>query len=275
MTVALLTAAGIGSRMHLEIPKQFLHVGGRPVIVRTMEAFQRHPQIDAIIVVTLEPWTDTVKAYAVRFGITKLRWIVPGGESGQESIALGLLELEKHCCNSDAVVIHDGNRPLVSEEIISDSLATYRQFGCAVAAMPCVEAVFRSGNGRDSSDFIPREELFRTQTPHTYSLEKLLWAHRKAAENHIKNTAATCVLMNMLGEKIYFSKGSDKNLKLTTQDDLDIFKALIKHGDAEESPVLGGENSGATFARTRRGGVRKYSVIPFARDCAASFREVA
>lgn len=228
MNIALLTAAGVGSRMNLEIPKQFFHISGRPVIVHTMEAFQRHPQIDAIIVVTLEAWIDTVKAYAVDYKISKLKWVVPGGATGQESIYCGLKELQKHCKGSDIVMVHDGNRPFVSDEIISDSLATYNQYGCAIAAMPCVEAIFQSKDARQSSISIPREELFRTQTPHTYSLEKLLWAHEMAAEKHITNTTATCVLMNMLGEKVFFSKGSDKNLKLTTQDDLDIFKALIK-----------------------------------------------
>lgn len=227
MNVALLTAAGTGTRMHMELPKQFLHIDGRPVIVHTMEAFQRHPEIDAILVVTLGAWIDTVRAYAHTYGLTKLRWVVTGGATGQESILCGLRELENHCDAGDAIMVHDGNRPFVSEEIISDSLATFRQYGSAVAAMPCVEAIFRSSDGVESSDSIPREELFRTQTPHTYTLEKLLWAHKEAKARGIENTAATCVLMNMLGSKIYFSKGSDKNLKLTTQDDLDIYRALI------------------------------------------------
>ena len=231
MNVALLTAAGIGSRMNLDVPKQFVYIKGKPVIVHTMEAFQRHPQIDAIIVVTLGSWIDTVQAYADEYGISKLRWITVGGETGQESIFKGLEELRNYCNMYDVVMIHDGNRPFVSGEIISDSLATYKQFGSAVAAMPCIEAVFRSDDGKSSSISIPREQLYRTQTPHTYKLGKLLWAHREAEKRKIRNTAATCVLMNVLGENIYFSRGSDKNLKLTTQDDLDIFNALIQIGE--------------------------------------------
>lgn len=226
MNIALLTAAGIGSRMNLDVPKQFLHIKGKPVIVYTMEAFQRHPQIDAILVVTLHSWEETLKAYAKDNGITKLKWVIEGGKTGQESIKKGIEELERHCKGDDAVIIHDGNRPLVSGEIISDSLAVYKQFGSAVAAMPCVEAIFKSEDGRNSNHTIPREQLFRTQTPHTYSLEKMLWAHNKAEELQLENTTATCVLMQQLGESIHFSKGSEKNLKLTTQDDLDIFIAL-------------------------------------------------
>lgn len=228
MNIALLTAAGLGTRMNLDLPKQFLYIDGKPVIVHTLLAFQSHPQIDAIIVVTLEAWIDTIKAYAQEFDITKLKWIVVGGKTGQESINCGIKELEKHCKLEDVVMIHDGNRSFVTGDIISDSLATYKQYGSAVAAIPCVEAIFRSSDAISSSISIPREELYRTQTPHTYTLGKLLWAHKMAAEKHIENTAATCVLMNMLGEKIYFSRGSEKNLKLTTQDDLDIFTALLR-----------------------------------------------
>ena len=228
MNVALLTAAGKSTRMHIDIPKQFLHIAGKPVIIHTMEVFQKHPEIDAIMVVTLDIWKDTIMAYAKEFGITKLRWIADGGETGQESIKKGILKLSEECKETDVVMVHDGNRPFISDVIISDSLATYREYGSAVAAIPCIEAIFRSKDGNCSCDSIPREELFRTQTPHSYSLKKMIWAHREAEIRKIENTTATCVLMQMLGEKIYFSKGSEKNLKLTTQDDLDIFKAMLQ-----------------------------------------------
>lgn len=228
MNVALLTAAGSGTRMRQDIPKQFIHVENKPIIIHTMEAFQNHPSIDAIIVVTIPSWVDVVKAYANQFNITKLRWVVPGGETGQESIFNGLKTLEKELETSDVVMIHDGNRCLVSGEIISDSLATFKKHGSAVAAIPCVEAVFKSkDNGISSNISIPREQLFRTQTPHTYTLEKLLWAHSQAKEKGIVNTAASCTLMQELGDKIYFSRGSEENLKITTVDDLMIFKALL------------------------------------------------
>lgn len=228
MVVALLTAAGSGTRMGQDIPKQFIHVENKPIIIHTMEAFQNHPGIDAIIVVTIPSWMDVVKAYAKQFNITKLRWVVAGGETGQESIYNGLKALESEISPDDIVMIHDGNRCLVSSEIISDSLATFNKHGSAVAAIPCVEAVFRSNDdGTSSTVSIPREQLFRTQTPHTYSLGKLLWAHDEAEKKGIRNTAASCTLMQMLGEVVYFSKGSEENLKITTVDDMMIFKALL------------------------------------------------
>lgn len=229
MVVALLTAAGMGTRMGQDIPKQFMHVENKPLIIHTMEAFQRHPSIDAIVVVTLPAWTDVLKAYAAQFNITKLKLVVPGGATGQESIYNGLMAIKEEMTEDDTIVmIHDGNRCLVSSEIISDSLATFKAHGSAVAAIPCVEAVFRSSdNGLSSTLSIPREQLFRTQTPHTYKLKKLLWAHEEAQKRNITNTAASCTLMQQLGETVYFSKGSEENLKITTVDDMMIFKALL------------------------------------------------
>ena len=228
MVAALLTAAGTGTRMGQDIPKQFMHVENKPLIIHTMEAFQNHPGVDAIMVVTLPAWMAVLQAYASQFNITKLRWVVPGGATGQESIHNGLMALKEDLSPDDIVMIHDGNRCLVSSEIISNSLATFHEHGSAVAAIPCVEAVFRSNDDGISSDIsIPREQLFRTQTPHTYTLEKLLWAHEEAEKRQITNTAASCTLMQALGETVYFSKGSETNLKITTVDDMLIFEALL------------------------------------------------
>ena len=121
MIVALLTAAGKGSRMGQDIPKQFIHVENKPLIVYTMEAFQNHPSIDAIMVVTLPSWVDVLKAYAMQFNITKLKWVVAGGSTGQESIYNGILALKREISPNDIIMIHDGNRCMVSDEIISNS----------------------------------------------------------------------------------------------------------------------------------------------------------
>ena len=227
MNVALLTAAGSGTRMQLNIPKQFIHVDDKPVIIYTMEAFQNHPSIDAIIVVTIEAWSDVLWAYAKQFGISKLKWVVPGGESGQESIRKGLEVLKNELADDDVVLVHDGNRPLVSSQIISDSLATFSKYGSAVAAIPCTEVVFESDDGLTSMVSTERERLLRTQTPHTYHLGDLYSAHIEAESRGLTNTAASCMLMKELGRLTYFSKGSEENLKITTPEDLKIFKALL------------------------------------------------
>ena len=227
-TIALLTAAGTGTRMHQDIPKQFIHVDNKPVIIHTLEAFQSHPSIDAIIVVTLDSWKAVLWAYAKQFNITKLQWVIAGGETGQESIKNGLFKLKELFPEEDInVMIHDGNRPMVSAEIISNSLAVFAKYGCAVAVIPCTEVVFESENGVSSHVSTDREKLFRTQTPHTYKLNDLLWAHEEASKRGIKGTAASCMLMKEMGKETFFSKGSEENLKITTLDDLRIFKALL------------------------------------------------
>lgn len=229
MNIAILTAAGSGTRMHQDIPKQFIHVDNKPIIAYTMEAFEKHPSIDAIVVVTISSWKEVLHAYAKQFNISKLSMVVDGGETGQESIYNGLKAIEeKYGVEGNTVIVHDGNRPLVSTEIISDSLATYQQYGSSVAAIPCVEVVFSSEDGLVAEDSIPREKLFRTQTPHVYSVKKLLWAHAEAKKKGLPNTAASCDLMFRLGEKVYFSRGSEENFKITTVDDLTMFKAMLK-----------------------------------------------
>lgn len=231
--IVILTAAGIGSRTGQDIPKQFIHIENKPLLIYTMEAFQNHPSIDAIIVVCLEGWHDILKAYAKQFNITKLVSIVNGGSTGQESIKNGVMKANELFSKDSAIIVHDGNRGLVSNEVISDALSTYKMHGNAVAVIPCTEAIYESDNGSTSNIEIPREKLYRTQTPHIWSLEKMVWAHEEAAKRNINNMTATCSLMKELGDVIHFSKGSEKNMKITTVEDIDLFKAIL-HASRDE-----------------------------------------
>lgn len=233
MTSVIITAGGTGTRMNNDIPKQFLNINDKPLIIYTLEKFQKHPGIDAICVVCLDGWHEILKAYSSQFGITKLKWVVSGGKNGQESIHNGLMAIAADCDENDLVMVHDGNRAMVSHDIISNSISVCREKGSAVAAIPCTEAIFRCSDEENSESTIsiPREQVVRTQTPHTYPIKKLVWAHEEAAKKGITNTAASCVLMQELGETVYFSAGSEKNLKITTVDDMQIFKALLKIED--------------------------------------------
>lgn len=226
--IALLTAGGVGSRMQQDIPKQFIHVNNKPIIIYTLEAFQHNPNIESIIIAVLKDWDNILWAYAKQYHISKLKWVVTGGSTGQESIhnCIGKLR-DIGIPLTTPIMIHDGNRPLISQDIITDSIATFKKHGSAVAAIPCVEVVFKSQNKISSKEFWERNELFRTQTPHTYTLGNLLEAHDMAKEKGLPDMAATCSLMSALGYEIFFSKGAEKNLKITTMEDLDIFKALL------------------------------------------------
>ena len=225
--VAMITAGGSGSRMHQNIPKQFLTVNERPVIVYTLEAFQKHPEIDAIAVVCLEGWENVLQAYAEQFNITKLKYILPGGATAFESRRNGVFELEKILSPDDMVLIHDGIRPMVSPEIISDCIRVAIKNGNAITAIPCPEAMMITEDGIVSTGTFTNSKLKRTQTPHAFYLKDICGYYRKAAEAGITNSVSPCSLIEELGGHVYFSAGSEKNLKLTTLDDIDIFKALL------------------------------------------------
>ncbi len=225
--IGLLIAGGSGNRMHQDIPKQFITVNERPVIVYTLEAFEKHPEIDAIAVVCIEGWEQVLWAYAKQFNISKLKYIVPGGKNGQDSIRNGVYELEKHFAPDDIVLVHDAIRPMVSAEIISDNIRVAREYGNAITVIPCAEAMLQTEDGLTSASSYPRDRLKRTQTPQAFRIADICDLHRKALEAGITNSVASCTLMIEMGRQVYFSTGSEKNIKLTTVEDIDIFKALL------------------------------------------------
>ncbi|RHR51902.1 2-C-methyl-D-erythritol 4-phosphate cytidylyltransferase [Clostridium sp. AF18-27] len=230
MNIAIILAGGTGQRMNQEIPKQFINVNDKPLIIYTLEAFQRHPQIDNILVVCIDGWHDILKAYAKQNKISKLKWVVSGGASGQESIRNGVYYLENICSQDDIVVIHDGIRPLVEETVLSDVIVKCKVHGNAVTSLPYNEQIFIKNDEITTKKYIPRETLRRVSTPQAYKYGKLLWAYREAfrREIGIYGSSYTNTMMTDLGETLYFAAGSDKNIKITTQDDLDLFKALLK-----------------------------------------------
>lgn len=225
--IALIIAGGSGARMHQNIPKQFLTVNERPVIVYTLEAFQNHPAIDEIAVVCIDDWRSVLWAYAKQFDITKLKLVVPGGKSGQDSIRNGVFELEKNHKSDDIVLIHDAIRPMVSAKIISDCIRVTQKYGSAITVIPCAEAMMQTEDGVISTGSYPRDRLKRTQTPQGFPIGKICDLHRRALEKGITNSVASCTLMIEMGEQVHFSAGSEKNIKLTTVEDIDIFKALL------------------------------------------------
>ena len=228
MNIAILTAGGIGSRTHQDLPKQFITVDNKPIIIYTLEAFQQHPNIDEIYVACLEGWNLVLEAYAKQFNITKLKKIVVGGVTGQGSIYNALKAIrEDHTEDDIVVLIHDGNRPMVSQDIITDNIVKQSIYGSAVTVIPTAEVVFVSKDGESSNEALNREELWRTQTPHAYRFDELWNVHCQALKDGVTNTAASCSLMQKYGYTTYFSKGSEKNIKITTVEDIEIFKALL------------------------------------------------
>lgn len=230
MNIAVIIAGGSGQRLGQDIPKQFINVYDKPVLVYTLEGFQKHPLIDEIGLVCLDGWHDVARAYARQFNIDKLRWIVSGGETAQESIRNGVYYLEGKCGEGDTVIIHDGIRPLVDGSVLTDVIQKCEKYGNAVTALPYNEQIFVADDEVSTVRYIPRESLRRVSTPQAYKYGRLDQAYREAFEKGvgIYGSAYTNTMMVELGERLYFAGGSDKNIKITTKDDLELFKAYLK-----------------------------------------------
>lgn len=236
MTIALIVAGGVGARMGENIPKQFIEINGKPVLFHTLDAFQSHPDIDAIALVLIPGWENDVLLWQKKFGITKIKWIVKGGATVQESIRNGVFSLEDKCRKDDIIVVHDGIRPLVEVDVLRDVISKARRFGNAVTSMPYNEQIFLvdDDNPETTTKFIPRETLRRVATPQAYRFDLLDGAYHEAFEKGIgiHGSSYANTMMVELGHRLYFALGSDKNLKLTTSGDLEIFRAYKMNADS-------------------------------------------
>lgn len=230
--IAIVIAGGSGSRMGQDIPKQFINVYDKPILIYTLESFEKHPQIDAIEVVCIEGWESVLEAYAKQFNITKLKWIVKGGNTGQESIRNGVYNLEGKVNYDDNIIIHDGIRPLVEDSVLTDVILKSTKYGNGVTSMPYNEQIFVIDKDDEdtTTQFIPRETLRRVSTPQAYRFDLLLEKYKEAFEKEIGiyGSHYTNTMMVELGVRLHFAAGSDKNIKLTTKDDLEMFKAHLR-----------------------------------------------
>lgn len=231
MNIAIVIAGGSGHRMGQDIPKQFINVYDKPILIYTLEGFQRHPMVDAIEVVCIEGWEHVVWAYAKQFGISKLQWITKGGNSGQESIRNGVYNLEGKASDDDVIIIHDGIRPLIEPEVLTDVISKAQTLGNAVTSMPYNEQIFvvNKDDETTTTQFIPRETLRRVATPQAYKFDLLDQKYHEAFEKEIGiyGSHYTNTMMVELGVRLNFAAGSDKNIKLTTKDDLEMFKGYL------------------------------------------------
>ena len=232
MNIAVIIAGGVGSRMGQDLPKQFINVYDKPVLIYTLESFQKHPQVDAIELVCIDGWHEIVWAYAKQFNITKLKWIVSGGKTGQESIRNGVYGLEGKANPDDNIIIHDGIRPLVEPSVLSDVISKCSQYGNAVTSMPYNEQIFviNEDDETTTNKYIPRETLRRVSTPQAYRFDLLDEKYHEAYEKEIGiyGSHYTNTMMVELGVTLHFAAGSDKNIKLTTKDDLEMIKDYLK-----------------------------------------------
>lgn len=238
MNIAIIIAGGSGQRMGQDIPKQFINVYDKPVLIYTLESFQRHPLIDAIEVVCIDGWENVVWAYSKQYSIDKLKWMVKGGETGQESIRNGVYNLEDKCAADDIIIIHDGIRPLVEPSVLTDVINKAQKYGNAITSMPYNEQIFVVDENDENTTrkFIPRETLRRVATPQAYRYDLLNRKYHEAFEKEIGiyGSHYTNTMMVDLGVTLHFAAGSDKNIKLTTKDDLELFKGYLSRAKEDK-----------------------------------------
>ena len=232
MNIALIFAGGSGKRMNSKgIPKQFLEINGVPIIIRTIEHFENHTQIDGICVVCIEPWINHLKTLLKRYDIQKVIDIVPGGQDGQESIRNGLYAIERRFpTTADIVVlIHDGVRPLINEQLITDNIACVLENGSAITIVPATETIATIDDCKRITGVTDRAMYYIARAPQSFYLADILNVHRKAVAEGIASTMIdSAMLMTHYGYKLYTVEGPQENIKVTTPSDFYVCRALLQ-----------------------------------------------
>lgn len=238
MKTALIFAGGSGRRMNSKSkPKQFLELHGKEIIIYTLEHFERHPEIDAIVVVCIEEWIEYLKVILKKNDIKKVKWIVPGGETGQDSIYNGLQVLYENCPEDSIVLIHDGVRPLISTELITENIHCVERYGSAVTVAPVTETVMLTDNDNQLYTSVERSKCCMAKAPQGYYLKDIYDAHLKAIADNIHDKIDSATMMSDYGHSLYTVECGAENIKITTPTDFYIFRALI---DAMENSQIFG-----------------------------------
>lgn len=234
MNIAVILAGGMGLRMGVtDKPKQFMDIYGKPLIIHTIESFDMHPEIDNIAIVCVKEWFEDLKIWIRKFELNKVKWIVEGGASRQESVFNGLESIKNQCNDDDIIVIHDAARPLVSKKVISDNIEMAKKFGSVDTVIPTPDTIIKSIDSQIIAEIPQRKSLYLGQTPQSFRYSIIRNAHLYAIENGIKDATDDCQLVLKTGKDTYLVMGDKLNFKITTMDDLLLLKAIIKLGKLE------------------------------------------
>ena len=239
MNIAVILAGGVGNRVGAGIPKQFVEVLGKPVLVYTIEAFQNHSEIDAIEVVCVKSHIEYMKDLVDKYSLTKVKWITEGGAEFQDSVLNGINNLSSVCSKDDIVLVHFGASPFIEADIITDAIRVCRQNGNAISTTPFYLLSGVKDDDEKSSRWIDRDTIACMSTPHAFKYGYIKDIYDRAIETGIINEVEphTTTLMYKMSQTIYFSKGSQVNIKITTKEDLDLFEGylLMKQNRANRS----------------------------------------
>jgi 2-C-methyl-D-erythritol 4-phosphate cytidylyltransferase len=235
MNIAVIFAGGVGTRMNAkEKPKQFLELHGKPIIIHTLEHFENHPEVDGIVIACVEGWISYLENLLVKFYIKKVEDIVPGGKTGQMSIYNGLAAAEKHYPDDSTVLIHDGVRPLIDKQIITDNIKQVKHCGSAITTSPTTET-FVVVDDKMSVTKVPQRAASRlAKAPQSFILSEILEVHRQAQKDDIFNSIDSCTLMNSYGKQVTLVEGPVENIKITTPMDYFVFRAIFEAKENEQ-----------------------------------------
>jgi len=234
MNIAIIFAGGVGRRFkNTDIPKQFVDICGKPIIVHTLELFQKHPEIDKIYISILPTHRQYLHKLVANYNLTKVAGIVDGGNSGQESIFNALNIAYQENPSDSIVLIHDGVRPIITQEVISENIKSVKNNGNAITCTPCSETILISENGINPSSVPYRRNTFAAQAPQSFRLGEIIEAHLKIQQRPEKYTDMidSCTIYNYLGKETFIVRGNTSNIKITNPEDIFILEALIKCRD--------------------------------------------
>ena len=236
MNVGLIFAGGTGSRMNIKTkPKQFLEVDGRAIIIHTLEHFENHPAIDAVAVVCLEAWIPYMKKLLVKNNIQKAKWVVPGGETGQDSIYHGLQVIHENCPEDTVVLIHDGVRPLINEAVITDNLATVAAKGNSITVTPAIETIVQQSEDREITATYQRQMCSLARAPQCFKLAEIWDCHQKALAEERHDFIDSASIMMHYGYSLYTTDGPAENIKITTPLDYFTFKSILDMSRSQQA----------------------------------------
>lgn len=231
MNITVIFAGGVGARMHSkQRPKQFLKMYNKPIIIYTLEHFQKHPMIDAIVVVCLDSWISYLEKQLDIYKLDKVKKVVPGGKTGQLSIYNGLKAAREIASGEKSIVlIHDGVRPLINEKVITDNIESVRKYGSAITTAPVKETILVVNDTTSSIDYIPNRNNFRVaKAPQSFWLDDILSVHERCLEEGENNCVDSCTMMQKYGIPLYLIDGPSQNIKITTPEDFYTMRAILE-----------------------------------------------
>lgn len=224
----IVLAGGVGKRMKTEIPKQFIEVEGKPIIVYSLENFQRNPQIEKIIVICVTDWIKQLKEIVEKYSLSKVEWIIEGGSTGHDSIRNGVFFLRDKTEPDDYIIVHDAVRPVLPQKVLDEVIRVAHDKGNASSSIVCHPPIVYTDDFESGITDVDREHVMLTASPQAFKYSLALKCYERAEQENRHDFTFTSSLLIHCGERVYFAKGTTSNIKITTKEDLALFGALLK-----------------------------------------------